>query len=83
VTRGRKIWRAVREVLDPTGTMYRRLAVERDLYWDALHKIRTREGKVCDHYEICEHRACQSSYAAWAIADAAVTSDTSPRKDQD
>jgi hypothetical protein len=34
----------------------------------ALEAIR-REGKVCDEYEVCEHRACQSSYTAWAIAD--------------
>lgn len=38
----------------------------------ALREIQCNEGKVCDHYEICEHRACQSSYAAWAIADAAL-----------
>jgi hypothetical protein len=36
----------------------------------ALEQIKREEGKVCDQYEICEHRACQSSYAAWAIADA-------------
>lgn len=73
-----RFWLLVREVLDPTGTMKRRMAVERDLYWDALYKIRSREGRVCDNYEVCDHRACQSSYAAWAIADAALTSRTSP-----
>lgn len=39
---------------------------------DALQAIKRDEGKVCDEYETCEHRACQSSYAAWAIADAAL-----------
>jgi hypothetical protein len=39
---------------------------------DALEKIKSEEGKVCDQYEMCEHRACQSSYGAWAIADAAL-----------
>lgn len=39
---------------------------------DALEQIRTQEGNVCDQYEICEHVACQSSYGAWAIADAAL-----------
>ena len=38
----------------------------------ALQQIKDEEGKVCDQYEICEHRACQSSYGAWAIADAAL-----------
>lgn len=34
----------------------------------ALRKIRDTQGRVCDGYENCQHRACQSSYAAWQIA---------------
>jgi hypothetical protein len=38
---------------------------------DAVEALRAihAEGKVCAEYEVCEHRACRSSYAAWAIAD--------------
>ena len=39
---------------------------------EALEKIKAEEGKVCDRFELCEHRACNSSYAAWAIADQAL-----------
>lgn len=39
----------------------------------ALQEIRS-EGKVCEQYEICSHVSCSSSYAAWAIADAALAS---------
>lgn len=38
----------------------------------ALEKIRTNEGKVCGEFELCTHVACQSSYNAYAIADAAL-----------
>ncbi len=38
----------------------------------ALEEIRTTQGKTCAIYEICEHVACDSSYAAWAIADKAL-----------
>ncbi|WP_028058278.1 hypothetical protein [Candidatus Solirubrobacter pratensis] len=37
---------------------------------DVLEKIREQAGAVCDEYEVCEHRACQASYTAWALADA-------------
>jgi hypothetical protein len=36
---------------------------------EALRRIKDEEGKVCDQFEVCDHRACNSSYAAWAIAD--------------
>ncbi len=39
---------------------------------EALEEIRTTQGKTCAIYEICEHVACDSSYAAWAIADKAL-----------
>lgn len=38
----------------------------------ALERIRRDEGKVCAEFTECEHRACQSSYTAWAIADEAL-----------
>lgn len=50
-----------------------KVRVERDRYAEALREIRVNEGKVCDHYEVCDHRACSSSYTAWAIADAALS----------
>lgn len=39
---------------------------------EALERIRRDEGKVCAVFEVCDHRACQSSYTAWAIADEAL-----------
>lgn len=42
----------------------------------ALERIRSESGKVCDQFEICTHLACQSSYAAWAIADSALKGKT-------
>lgn len=39
---------------------------------DALELIRRDEGKVCPEFELCTHAACNSSYAAWAIADEAL-----------
>lgn len=50
----------------------RELRAERDRYRRALEHIREHEGKVCDQFELCEHRACQSSYGAWSIADGAL-----------
>ena len=44
---------------------------QRDALAEALREVKT-EGKVCAEFEICEHVACQSSYSAWAIADAAL-----------
>ena len=45
-------------------------------YTAALQEIRNEQGKVCDNYELCTHRACQSSYTAWAIADKALGGNT-------
>ena len=42
-------------------------------YRDALREIKTEQGRVCGEFEFCRHDACQSSYSAWAIADAALT----------
>lgn len=41
---------------------------------EALKLIRDTEGKVCENFELCTHRACNSSYSMWAIADACLTS---------
>lgn len=38
----------------------------------ALQEIKDTQGEVCDNFELCDHRACRSSYAAWAIADEAL-----------
>ena len=38
----------------------------------ALERIRAESGKVCNHYETCQHESCASSYAAWTIADEAL-----------
>lgn len=63
---------------DNPVTAYRETyVVERELetlrqemvkYRNALMEIRLNGGRVCDVYEVCEHRACHSSYASWAIA---------------
>lgn len=42
---------------------------ELEMLRSALEKIRDEEGRVCEEYEICTHRACSSSYRSWAIAD--------------
>ena len=39
---------------------------------DALQEIKDKYGKVCEGFELCKHESCASSYAAWAIADAAL-----------
>jgi hypothetical protein len=38
----------------------------------ALQTIHDSYGKVCRGFELCTHAACQSSYGAWAVADAAL-----------
>ena len=42
----------------------------------ALQRIKDQCGRVCDEFELCRHRACQSSYEAWSIADAALQGET-------
>jgi hypothetical protein len=39
----------------------------------ALKDIKNTQGHVCDQFEICNHRACRSSHAAWEIADKALS----------
>ena len=39
----------------------------------ALEEIKRDEGRVCENFELCTHAACKSSYAAWAIADKALS----------
>lgn len=58
---------AVRQARIGNGAM-----IEADQLREALEQIRLVAGKVCDSYETCDHPACQSSYAAWAIADKAL-----------
>lgn len=48
------------------------LATENAALREALVEIRTTQGKVCEEYELCTHRACASSYASWAIAEKAL-----------
>jgi len=38
----------------------------------ALREIKERPNQVCAEFEICQHVGCQSSYLAFAIADAAL-----------
>ena len=49
-----------------------KLVRQRDKLAEALQSIKGNQGKVCDEYELCHHRACASSYASWAIADEAL-----------
>ena len=53
-------------------TLHRRAS----FYLAALERIRDECGRVCDDFESCRHRACQSSYQAWSIADAALRGGT-------
>jgi hypothetical protein len=53
-------------------TLHRRAS----FYLNALQRIHDECGHVCDDFETCIHRACQSSYEAWAIADAALKGET-------
>jgi hypothetical protein len=52
----------------------KKLEIELTRYKHALERIKKDEGKVCDNFMECNHRACNSSYSAWAIADEALTS---------
>ena len=42
----------------------------------ALRRIKAECGRVCANFELCTHVACQSSVAAWMIADAALKGET-------
>lgn len=53
---------------DPNESMESRL----ERYEDALRTIVNHEGKVCDEFEICTHRGCNSSCSSWMIADDAL-----------
>jgi hypothetical protein len=39
---------------------------------EALKEIRDTQGRVCDNFELCNHKSCQSSYSSWAIANQAL-----------
>lgn len=49
-----------------------RLVAEVERLRAALETIRRDHGQVCAEFETCDHPACNASYAAWAIADAAL-----------
>ena len=38
-------------------------------YRTKFKKIVDNHGHVCSNFEICTHKSCSDSYAAWAIAD--------------
>jgi hypothetical protein len=38
----------------------------------ALKEIKAFQGKVCDDFKSCAHKACKSSYCSWTIADNAL-----------
>lgn len=48
----------------------------------ALKHIRDHEGRVCETFEVCTHRSCASSYAAWAYVDAALRGMTPEQADK-
>jgi hypothetical protein len=50
----------------------KRLSEEVQRLRAALQQIKEEGGKVCAEFEVCRHVACQSSVAAWMIADAAL-----------
>jgi hypothetical protein len=60
---------------DLARTLERELA-ERDrriaVLVGALTEIKTKYGKVCTGFELCQHQSCASSYGAWAVANAAL-----------
>ena len=41
-----------------------------------LQRIKAECGRVCVNFELCTHVTCQSSVAAWMIADAALKGET-------
>ncbi len=48
----------------------------------ALRIIRDDYGQVCEAFETCQHAACQASYSAWHVADAALRGELpTPRAD--
>jgi len=49
---------------------------------DALREIKDTQGKVCAEFEFCNHTSCASSYASWAIADAALSTPTTAPAEQ-
>jgi hypothetical protein len=56
-----------------TDAEWKFLTGQVEQYGRALMVIRERLGQVCENYEVCDHRACQASHAAWEVADAALT----------
>jgi predicted RNase H-like nuclease (RuvC/YqgF family) len=52
-----------------------KLVAEVERLREALQQIKEEGGKVCAEFEVCRHVACQSSVAAWMIADAALARD--------
>jgi hypothetical protein len=50
-----------------------RLAKENRFLCAVLVEIRHQSGDVCAEFEKCDHPACRASYAAWSLADAALS----------
>ena len=59
-------WKSAAKLATENADFYRERAERAEA---ALARIKEAAGKVCEQYEICEHPACESTYAAWAIAD--------------
>lgn len=45
---------------------------ELERYKSALERIVQKEGRVCSGFELCKHRACNSSYSSWETANHAL-----------
>jgi hypothetical protein len=57
---------------EPWVPYVRALIWENNRMMAALSSIDEHEGKVCLNFESCNHKGCNSSYAAWSIANEAV-----------
>jgi len=50
---------------------------------EALKKIIKDQGIVCNEFEICNHKSCNSSYMSWMIASTALHEiETAERKQE-
>lgn len=61
---------AIRKLVDEVERLRTEALTVR--YRTALEKIHKEEGRVCTDFALCDHRGCDSSYAAWAIAEEAL-----------
>lgn len=72
--------RAARQVAGPprSDAEWSFLVGQAEQYGRALVLIQEKLGQVCENFEICGHPSCQSSYAAWSLADAALKGEELP-----